>query len=66
MRLQGDYGTQALSLKALSATVFTGQPLDPLLPVTFGVTVRRKGRSVTALEIATGRTRRLHGELLPD
>jgi D-aminopeptidase len=66
MRLQGDYGAQAVSLKALSATAFTGQPLDPMLPLTFGVTVRRKGRAVSALEISTGRTRRLRGERLPD
>jgi CubicO group peptidase (beta-lactamase class C family) len=66
MRLRGDYGAQAISLKALSNSAFSGQPLDPMLPLTIGVTARRQGRAVTALEISTGRTRRLRGERLPD
>jgi hypothetical protein len=66
LRMQGEFGSQAVSLKALSATAFTGQPLDPMQPQTFGLTVRRRGRAVTALEISTGRTRRLRGVRLSD
>lgn len=62
MRFLGDYGVQAVSLKALSANAFRGQPLDPMLPQYLGFTARRKGQRVTGFELSTGRTRQLRFE----